>query len=39
MSFMNEFMKSLNDCYTANKNTVILSDDDDFLISAVDINN
>lgn len=37
MSFMNEFMKSLNDCYIANKNIVVIGDSEDFLISAVDI--
>jgi len=39
MSFMNEFMKVLNDCYIANKSVVVFNDSDDFLISAVDINN
>lgn len=38
MSFMNEFMKVLNECYNANKSTVVFSDTDDFLISAVDVN-
>jgi hypothetical protein len=39
MSFMNEFMKVLNDCYLANKGTVVFTNTDDFLISAIDINN